>query len=203
MPSREIQTARNDLRRSLARWALGNADTSEWVGIADRLTTLGVDTPVLIELVVNEAVTVEHEAQTARTLVSELRLQPDSLLEPRIAAQVLGVENASQLLRMPPNIAMHRHVHAWLYQESGWDGWADRTANERGCSLTDAMDEAGLGWLYGAEYVLDEVVFNGRTDFVYGDIGSWRLSARDAADWVKQQAAAFIERVPEVVKGPA
>lgn len=203
MPSSEIQAARDDLRTSLARWALGNPDTSEWVRIADRLTTLGVDSPVLIELVVNQTVTAGHESKTADALMAELVLQPTNLLQPRTAAQVLGVQNASRLQSLPPNLAMHTHVHAWLYRESGWDGWAERAADERGCSLTEAMDEAGLGWLYSAEDVLCETILNGRRDFVCGDIGPWRLTAHDAAEWVKERAAAFIQRVPDAVKGPA
>ena len=202
MPSPEIQAARDDLRRQLARWVVTGSGQESWVVLADRLTTLGVGPAVLISLVLERETADDAAAGVASQLVEQLNLQPTDLLDPRVASRILAAEHSQRLLQLSPGLEMYEHVRAWLYGESGWDTWVAATAAERDCSLQEALGDAGLGWLVSAEYMLDEVTYCKRAGFSCVEIPG-PITEEDAAAWVWRRADAFLRRLPPAITGPA
>jgi hypothetical protein len=168
MTQERIQQLRDELRLSIARLFNGSVGGSRsvpyWVDIADELTTLGVDRPELIRLVVERGCGRQPPEVVAERLAKELDLQFSAPLDAKVAFHVIGAARAGRIIATNSLQEIDGFIGEWLYEDQAD---SELLAQFRNASDPDwylrFMEHVGLPWLHTAEHDIENCLYAQRT----------------------------------------
>jgi len=217
MDADEVQRLRDFLRASIARFANGTeqdgGEIAVWADIADALTTLGFDSPLLVELIVYRDQTKNHH-QIACRLIEDLELRPLDLMNPVVALHALSATRAREVIGIQDPVALYEFICNWISFTIDCSRAAKVAASDTDPDwYINFLELLGLPWIQKASSDLMDLLFVLRTGggSVHLELLSGRIDGVQEADdasavlatVIHDTCRGYIDGLPSEITGPA